>query len=247
MEDFKVLYKFYDLYNGADFKSFYKFFCAAIEKYGNGEPEIVLDLGCGTGELSKMLSKKYQTIGVDISPDMLSMAASKCGLKVLLLNQDMRNFELYGTIQGCVSFCDCFNYMETEDDLRKAFSRVGLFMESGGLFVFDASTKYRFENVLDGNAFVNENENGMLIHQSKYSKKDKRLNITVTIFEENGKQYKKYIENQKEYYYSDKQFIECAKDAGFELCGIFGDMKFSEPTKKDIKHYYVFRRMKWEI
>jgi len=247
VEDFKILYKFYDLYNGADFKGFYKFFNTAIEKFGNGEPEIVLDLGCGTGELSKLLSKKYQTIGVDLSSDMLSLAISKCNGKVLLLNQDMRELELYGTIQGCVSFCDCFNYMETEDDLMKAFSKVGLFMESGGLLVFDASTKYRFEKVLNGNAFVNENENGMLIHQSKYSKKDKCLNITVTIFEENGKNYKKYVENQKEYYYSEKQFIECAKYAGFELCGVFSDMKFSEPTETDIKHYYIFRRLKWEI
>ena len=76
---------------------------------------------------------------------MLSVAFSKCGSKVLFLNQDMRELELYGTIQGCLSFCDCFNYLESIDDVETTFAKVALFMESGGLLVFDASTKYRYE------------------------------------------------------------------------------------------------------
>lgn len=249
MKYFSMLYRFYDKYNGADFLGFYNFYKKAVSDFGEIIPEIVLDVGCGTGELSKKLSKDYQVIGVDLSPEMLSVASSKCKGKVLLLNQDMRDLELYGTIQGCVSFCDCFNYMESIEDLEKSISKISLFTEGGGLFVFDASTKHRFENILDKNAFVNEDEDGVLIHRGNYSKKNKCLTMNVTVFEKSEKKdlYKKHEEQQKEYYYSDKQFIDIAERNGFELCGVFGDLKFSKATETDEKHYYVFRRKKWEL
>lgn len=248
MSNFDVLYKFYDKYNGADFKGFCEFYKKAISLYNNNTlPEIILDLGCGTGTLSKLLSKDFQVIGIDLSPDMLSVASSKCKGKVLLLNQDMRYLELFGTIQGCVSFCDCFNYLKSIDDIEKTFSKVALFTESNGLFVFDASTKYRYEKLLHKKSFVNECKDGILIHQGRYVKKDKYINLDVTIFEKTGDLYKKYTESQKEYYYSDEVFINIASKVGFELCGIFGDLKFSEPTKTDEKHYFIFRRKKWEI
>ena len=99
---------------------------------------------------------------------------------------------------------------------------------------------------MDKKAFVNESEDGMLIHQAKYSKKNKCLLMNITVFQREGKCYKKYNEEQKEYYYSDKQFVDIAQKNGFELCGIFGDMNFSAPSSTDEKHYYVFRRLKWE-
>ncbi len=245
MNYFSTIYKFYDMYNGADFKGYYNFYKNAIQKHGI-PTEIILDLGCGTGELSKILSKDFQVIGVDISSEMLSIASSKCRNKVLLLNQDMRELELYGTIQSCISFCDCFNYMENKTDLEKAFKRVALFTESGGIFVFDASTKYRFENILNGKAFVNEGNEGIFIHRGKYSKKSKCLNMDITIFHKNGTSYKRYDESQKEYYYSDKDFVRIAEKSGFELCGIYGDFNFTEASDTDEKHYYIFRRKKWE-
>ena len=53
-------------------------------------------------------------IGIDNSPDMLEVAQEKrveSGLDILYLMQDMREFELYGTVRAVVSICDCMNYI----------------------------------------------------------------------------------------------------------------------------------------
>ena len=62
---------------------------------------LVLDLGCGTGSLSVELARRgYDVIGVDNSPEMLSVAMSKSvGIEpsILYLCQDMVRLDLYGT------------------------------------------------------------------------------------------------------------------------------------------------------
>ncbi len=248
MEDFSVLYKFYDEYNGADFIDAYNFFNKCVERFSHIKPNIVLDLGCGTGELTKLLSENYQVIGVDLSADMLSIAANKNIKNALWLNQDMRRLDLFGTIQGVICFCDCLNYIKTRSDIAKVFLRVSLFLEEGGLFIFDASTKHRFCNILSNTSFVNETEDGMLIHQGEYSEEHKTIDMFVTIFSKyiDGT-YKRYDEHQKEYYHSDSEFLKVAEETGFELCGIFGDMNFKRAHTTDEKHYFVFRRKLWEI
>ena len=70
----------------------------------------MLDLGCGTGEMTERLAAAgYDLIGVDASPDMLEEAKEKqerSGHDILYLLQDMREFELYGTVRAVISCCD---------------------------------------------------------------------------------------------------------------------------------------------
>ena len=68
---------------------------------------LVLDLGCGTGTLTEALAKKgYDMIGIDASLEMLEIATEKhlaSGSSTLYLLQDMRHFELYGTVKAIIS------------------------------------------------------------------------------------------------------------------------------------------------
>lgn len=99
---------------------------------------LILDLGCGTGTLTELLAAKgFDMIGVDCSEEMLNIA---CGKKVqssqdiLYLNQDMRAFELYGTVRAVVSVCDSLNYLLDKQDLAACFRLVNNYLDPKGIF-----------------------------------------------------------------------------------------------------------------
>ena len=54
---------------------------------------LVLDLGCGTGEMTRRLRDRgYDMLGVDSSLEMLDEAGKSGAEGILYLNQDMRSF-----------------------------------------------------------------------------------------------------------------------------------------------------------
>jgi 2-polyprenyl-3-methyl-5-hydroxy-6-metoxy-1,4-benzoquinol methylase len=56
-----------------------------IERYGNLKPgDTILDIGCGTGAIMKELSKKYNMVGIDMSPLAVEYS-KKRGLKNVFL------------------------------------------------------------------------------------------------------------------------------------------------------------------
>ncbi|MEG1294731.1 MAG: class I SAM-dependent methyltransferase, partial [Clostridium sp.] len=119
------------------------------EKVENG---LVLDLGCGTGTLTEILaSRGFDMIGVDNSVDMLEIAMEKkeqSGQDILYLLQDMRTFELYGTVGAVVSICDSLNYILEETELEQVFRLVNNYLDPGGVFIFDFNTVYKYKEIL---------------------------------------------------------------------------------------------------
>ena len=95
---------------------------------GISPPAVLLDLGCGTGEIALRLSRiGYQVIGVDLSEDMLSVAENKAAadnLAIQWIKQDARSLQGFTDIDVCVSYCDVINYVTSEDDLAVFFKRI---------------------------------------------------------------------------------------------------------------------------
>ena len=97
---------FYDEFNGeADYDALYSQIHTKLEAHGIHDG-IVADLGCGTGELTLMLTQAgYDMIGIDQSEEMLCVVRDKAeqlGLsgRLLLLRQDLLKLDLYGTSRG---------------------------------------------------------------------------------------------------------------------------------------------------
>ena len=100
---------FYDEFNGeADYDALYSHIHSQLEAHGIRDG-ILADLGCGTGELTLMLTQAgYDMIGIAQSEEMLCVVRDKAeqlGLSggLLLLRQDLLKLDLYGTIRGAVS------------------------------------------------------------------------------------------------------------------------------------------------
>ena len=135
-EGYNVIASVYDKLNSdIDYGKWADFIEKIFDKYLAERPEIVLDLACGTGSMTAELARRgYDMIGVDGSEEMLSVASERAyvnfgeadeyRLPILYLLQDMRSFELYGTVGAVVCCLDSINYLTGEGDLEKMlFSR----------------------------------------------------------------------------------------------------------------------------
>ena len=121
------------------YKEWAKYIQGLLEEYGIRDG-LVLELGCGTGTMTELLAEAgFDMIGVDNSGEMLGTAIEKreeSGHDILYLCQDMREFELYGTVRAVVSVCDSMNYITEYEDLVKVFRLVNNYLDSGGFFIF---------------------------------------------------------------------------------------------------------------
>ena len=129
----------YDRLNAEiDYSAWADFVEACFARYLKEKPELLLDLACGTGSMTlELLRRGYDMIGVDASPDMLSVAWERADEQALegalFLLQDMRSFELYGTV-GAVTCClDSINYLLTAEDVRTTFATVHNYLDPDGL------------------------------------------------------------------------------------------------------------------
>ena len=239
---FSTIAEFYDSINGSAYAPYASFVKSCFKKSAIPVKE-VLDLGCGTGGICALLADEgFDMVGLDISAEMLSLAMERnFGKNTLLLCQDMRSFELYGTVQAVYSSFDCLNYITNRKDLKKVFVLVHNYLESGGIFVFDINTEYRYKHILDGKSYVYEIDNDIAIWRSAYNADVGVCRFDIDIFAENGKgSYTRDGETQTQKYHSHNDIIWAAE--GFELLETSGGKGFDGCTEEE-KTYYVFRKI----
>lgn len=115
------------------------------------KPSTVLDLACGTGNVSELLEKEgYKVTGADIAPEMIAEAQRKArehGLEIEYVVQDAAELTLPGrTFDMCVSLFDSLNYITAPERLQMAIHRVSSALRPGGLFIFDLNSEFALKN-----------------------------------------------------------------------------------------------------
>lgn len=204
-----------------------------------GDRGVILDLACGTGTLSLELSKfGYDMILCDLSAEMLSFARERLP-EALILCQSMTELDLYGTINHAVCSLDSINHLLKPCDVKAAFSSVSLFMEQGGVFVFDVNTPYKHEKVLGNHSFVSEKDNIFCVWQNSYKRKSKTVDINIDIFIKEENKYERLRESFSERAYSIDDIKKWLGETGFEITGVYDDMTFCEPTETSERVYFT--------
>lgn len=222
-----------------------------FDRFLESRPEIILDLACGTGRMTRELARRgYDMIGVDGSSDMLNEAYMSGTERILYLLQDMREFELYGTVGATVCCLDSLNYLLNQKDLEKTFSLVHNYSDPDALFIFDVNSPYKFENVYANNAYVleDENEYGGAIYcgwQNFYDCEAKICDFYLSVFEESEDgSYRREDEQQRERCYTEEEIREALKNTGFELMEIYSDYGLSAPVENTERWYFVAKAKK---
>ncbi|MBR7057676.1 MAG: class I SAM-dependent methyltransferase [Stomatobaculum sp.] len=201
----------------------------------------VLDLACGTGRLSWLLAQRgYEVIGVDLSCDMLAVAASReeeVRFRPLFLNQSLQELDLYGTVQAAICSMDGLNYL-SEKDLREALRRIRLFLEPGGLLLFDLNTAEKFRR-MDGEIYTEETEDAFCVWRAELEKEEKSCVFGMDIFLKQGKLWRREREEHVEYVYSAEGITAMLEVAGFSRPQVFGGLPLRPITGEEDRLFFL--------
>ena len=238
--DFSCVYdKFID---DVDYKSLCESLLLICKEFSH-TPRLVLDACCGTGNFTKeLIEKGFDVIGVDNSSQMLSIAKDKLGESCSLICQDLCELDLYGTVDTVFCMLDSLNHITDYEDFKLAVSRLALFLEPGGLMVFDVNTIFKHKEILSDNIFTQEKENIYMIWEnSLYEDNIVNINLDFFVGEEDGR-YSRLCENFDERAYSDDELNSALKDAGLTVLKTIDFYSGDEPNETSEKIVYIVKK-----
>ena len=207
------------LMDDIDYGRWADYYYAVFKRLGC-KTRLGLDLGCGTGSMTQELARRgTEMIGVDLSADMLAVANDKAraaGLDILYLNQDMTDFELYGTVDFVVSSLDCMNYITDKNALRRVFKLVN-------------------------NAFVSDGADIFWAWQNEYDKRSKLCDFYLTFFERDGELYRRFDEVHTQRAYGEDELVSLLERSGLKVEVVYHDLTFGKPRKTSQRLFFVAR------
>ena len=248
MEAYTSFARVYDTFmDNVPYKEWADYLGKILKEYGIDDG-LVLDLGCGTGSMTEMLASfGYDMIGVDNAEEMLEIAMEKkveSGHDILYLLQDMREFELYGTVRAVISACDSVNYITDDEDLTEVFRLVNNYLDPEGLFVFDFNTEYKYREILGEQTIAEDREECSFIWDNYYDE-DERINeYELTLFvrdEEQPQLYRKYQEEHFQRAYTLEHIRHMLTEAGLEYVTAYDDYTKESPHDRSERICVVAR------
>ena len=247
MESYRNFASVYDMFmDNVDYPAWSRYIVQILKQH-NIDDGLVLELGCGTGAITELLATKgYDMIGIDNSAEMLSIAANKkseLGSDSLYLLQDMREFELHGTVRAIISVCDSMNYIIKDADLLKVFKQVNHYLDPGGMFIFDLNTIYKYKELLGDNTFAENREEDSFIWENFYDDRTQINEYDLTLFMSNADGlYQKSEETHYQRAYDLEIIRDLLKSADLEFVAMYDAFTFEEPKKKSERVYVVAKK-----
>lgn len=222
MEAYSAFASVYDkLMEDIPYDEWCSFICGLLHKYGIDDG-LLLELGCGTGTLTEMFAARgYDMTGIDSSEEMLQQALQKKmknSSSSLYLCQDMREFELYGTVRAIVSLCDTMNYITNYEELVCVLKLANNYLDPHGIFIFDLKTDFYFRGI--GNqSFCDADEEVSFIWDNSYDANERLNEYALTLFmREDDGIYRRFDEYHVQRAYLLSEIKKAIAEAGMEFC-----------------------------
>lgn len=236
------------LMEDAPYDMWMSFFSHAVDQYGVGDSRNVLDIGCGTGEITTRLAMSgYEVQGIDLSEEMLMMArdkAEKLGLSIPFFQQDMRELEGFSNIDAALIFCDSLNYLRTTEDVGTAFKRTASALKENGLLLFDVHSLFKMEEIFQGETFTLNREDISYIWECHPGEVEGSVHHDLSFFVHKGDGvYNRYDESHYQIAFSVDTYQNLLEEAGFEVLKITSDFSEREPSETSERLFFVARKI----
>jgi ubiquinone/menaquinone biosynthesis C-methylase UbiE len=246
-------YTYDRLMNSMPYEDWLRFTKECFERY-QIKPMTIVDLGCGTGNLSIPLAAQgFQVTGLDLSEDMLAVAEQKQseqpsqhrGGAVRWIQQDLREWELGEEVDVAISFCDSLNYLLEEDDIVDAFRQTYAGLKPGGLFLFDVHTPQQLFAYAESQPFFLNEDDVAYIWTSELDEERVQIEHDLTIFVKNsgsGETFRRIDETHEQRAYPLPWLAQMLKEAGFSEIQQAADFTWENPTDQTERAFFIAKK-----
>ena len=244
---YTYLARFYDRLMEADYKQ-WEAYLLFLFKNNKCVPQRILDLGCGTGNLTLPLAQRgYSLTGGDISAEMIAMAKSKAerkDIQIPFFVQDMRQLSLSGKpFDAIISACDSLNYLVTAKDLRRALRAVFQHLMPGGLFLFDLNSTYKLQEIYGESSYADLGTDFAYFWDNEYDQDSSicRMELTFFLKAEDGL-YQKVTEEHYQKLWMPEEIHKIAEDVGFSFLACYDFLSLQPCSRSSERWQFVLKR-----
>lgn len=247
-EIYSIFAEYYDqLMDNYDYQGVFDFLVQTLEEERASQGPI-LEMACGTGKLTGMLTKLGPVDAFDLSDQMLALAYQRLyrNKRARIFNMDMTSFDLNKKYQVILCLCDSLNYLDSIDKIRSCFRSVKAHLANGGVFIFDMNTEYRFREVFEDHIQIEEGEDHFITWANHYEKEAKRNTYSLNFFTREGDLYRRAMEEHYEYAYTMEEIDQALSQAGLSIASIRNAYSQREDLEKAERLVYIVRNKEIE-
>ncbi|MCC7665663.1 class I SAM-dependent DNA methyltransferase [Liquorilactobacillus satsumensis] len=236
---------FAELYDKLMDPSIYEDWANFIMRLVPSKRQTILDLACGTGRLAvKLVQAGYAVSGVDLSPEMLSLAELNARMQKVtlpLIQADMTALDGLERFDVVVSCLDSLCYLQSPADLKKTFVQVREHLEDEGTFIFDVISPYQTDTVYPGYTYAHTTEQQAFTWESYAGEQAHSVihDLNFFIKEQQTQQYRRVTEIHQERTYPVADYLKFLSEAGFARVAVFSDFGRQDVTATTTRYFFV--------
>ncbi|ATQ49672.1 class I SAM-dependent methyltransferase [Staphylococcus epidermidis] len=213
-----------------------------VEHFLPSDSHDLLDIGCGTGNLTQLLTSLGEVTGMDISVDMLSIASQKTN-QVKWIEGNMTHFNLNKKFNMITIFCDSLNYLETLNDVKMTFERVYQHLNKNGVFIFDVHTVHKMKTLFNNKSYIDESDNVFVGWDAICGDEPLSVYHEMTFFvsQQNGL-YRRFDESHYQRTYDEQIYRNLLKDVGYHSVKTFTDFNIHSHEEDAHRLFFVAKK-----